>query len=366
MRIAFLTWRDTTHPDGGGSEIYVESVGAELVARGHEVTVRCARYPGSARTTTVAGVRIERRGGRLGVYPAGLAWLLGRGRSYDVVVDVINGVPFATPLIRRRGVIALVHHLHREQWHIIYPRFWGHVGWFLESRLTPRLYRRVQFLTVSNASAGALAMVGVDQRRVTVARNGLVATPSAAVRSAAPRLCVLARLVPHKRIEHALRLVAELRETVSELHLDVVGEGWWHPRLAAACADLGVGDSVTFHGHVTNTERDRLLGEAWLMVLPSVREGWGLAVLEAAAQGTPTAAYRSAGGVAESVVDGVTGVLAEDYADLRARVQALLDDQATLRRLGNAARQRATQFTWAKTADTVEEVLARSVSETRS
>jgi len=59
-------------------------------------------------------------------------------------------------------------------------------------------------------------------------------------------------------------------------------------------------------------------------------------------------------------------VLAEDDADLRARVQALLDDQATLRRLGNAARQRATQFTWAKTADTVEEVLARSVSETRS
>ncbi len=55
MRIAFLTWRDTPHPDGGGSEVFVESVGRELVAMGHEVTLVCARHPGRgarARTAT--------------------------------------------------------------------------------------------------------------------------------------------------------------------------------------------------------------------------------------------------------------------------------------------------------------------------
>ena len=47
--VTFLTWRDQGHPDGGGSEVYVESVARELVRRGHRVQVRCARYPGSAR-----------------------------------------------------------------------------------------------------------------------------------------------------------------------------------------------------------------------------------------------------------------------------------------------------------------------------
>ena len=40
MRLVFLTWRDSTHPDGGGSEVFVEEVARELVARGHEVTIR--------------------------------------------------------------------------------------------------------------------------------------------------------------------------------------------------------------------------------------------------------------------------------------------------------------------------------------
>ena len=48
------------------------------------------------------------------------------------------------------------------------------------------------------------------------------------------------------------------------------------------------------------------------MLLPSVKEGWGLAIMEAAAQGTPTLAYRSAGGVTESIVDGETGLLVDD------------------------------------------------------
>ena len=68
--------------------------------------------------------------------------------------------------------------------------------------------------------------------------------------------------------------------------------------------------------------RDRLLAEAWVVLLPSVKEGWGLAVLEAAAQRTPTIAYRHAGGVTESVVDGVTGYLVDDVDAMTRRTAA--------------------------------------------
>src|SRR6476646_10225973 len=129
MRIAFLSWRDTTHPDGGGSEVYVERVAAGLAARGHDVTVLCAAHLGAPDVSVQDGYRIERRGGRLTVYLRGLAYLLSpAGRRADVVVDVINGLPFAAPLVRRRGLVALVHHVHRAQWRLIYPGAAGRVG----------------------------------------------------------------------------------------------------------------------------------------------------------------------------------------------------------------------------------------------
>lgn len=361
MKVAFLTWRDSTHPDGGGSEVFVEQVARGLVRRGHDVTVLCARHGDAPATEDLDGVRLVRTGGRLTVYPRGLWWLL-RHRRTDVVVDVINGLPFGTPLVRRRGVVALVHHVHQRQWQIIYPGLWGRLGWFVESRLTPALYRGRPHLTVSEASRRDLVALGIPAGSVTVARNGLASTPAGVTRSATPRLVVLARLVPHKQIEHAVAVVAALRTEHPDLHLDVVGDGWWREELEADVRDRGVGDRVTFHGHVPDDARDRLLARAWLALLPSVKEGWGLAVLEAAAQRTATVAYRDAGGVTESVVDGVTGLLVEDLTEMTDAVRRVLADPSQRDRLGDAAAERAREFDWSVTTGVVEDVLSRAVA----
>ncbi|MCW2851194.1 MAG: hypothetical protein JWM84_858 [Nocardioides sp.] len=361
MRVAFLTWRDSTHPDGGGSEVFVEEVARGLVARGHEVTIVCARHSGSAATADLDGVRLVRLGGRLTVYPRGLLWLARRRRRVDAVVDVINGLPFGTPLVRRSGVVALVHHVHQRQWQIIYPGLLGRVGWFVEHRLTPRIYRRLPHLTVSEASRQDLAAIGIPASRTTVVRNGVATAPAGAVRSPTPRLAVLARLVPHKQIEHAFAAVQTLRAAYPELRLDVIGDGWWREELERDLDRRGLRDVVTLHGHVTDAERDRLLGEAWAMLLPSVKEGWGLAVLEAAVQGTPSVAYAYAGGPAESVVDGVTGLLADDEDALVAATRRLLADAVLRERLGTAARERARGFDWSVTTASVERVLIDAV-----
>ena len=359
MRIAFLSWRDTTHPDGGGSEVFVEAVGRELARRGHEVTLVCARHPGSARREDLDGVRLRRLGGRLTVYLWGLAWLVRHRRDVDVVVDVVNGLPFASPLVRRRGVVALVHHVHAEQWRIIYPGLAGRIGWFVESRLVPLLYRGRPFLTVSDASARDLAAIGVDPGSITVVRNGLAAVPHVApdAESPTPRLAVLSRLVPHKQIEHAFVVVRRLAGDFPDLHLDVVGDGWWHDELVGAAADLGVSDRVTFHGHVSDSRRDALVARAWLMVMPSVKEGWCLAITESGAQGTPSVAYADAGGVTESIDDGETGRLVTDLDDLVAVVADLLRDAAARRAMGRAAHAMARTLTWESCAERAEEVL---------
>lgn len=356
MRIAFLSWRDSSHPDGGGSEVYVEQVAAELAARGHEVTVLCAAHGDALPEERWRGVRVLRRGGRLSVYARGLAWTASReGRRQDVVVDVVNGLPFWTPLVRRRGVIALVHHIHRQQWRMIYPGTAGRLGWFVESRLTPWVYRRVPHVTVSEASRRDLQGLGVHV--VRLAHNGTPAAPPGRLpRASRPHICVLARLVPHKQIEHAVDVVAALRDQGVPVTLDLIGEGWWRPQLERHVAALRAEDLVCFHGHVDPQTRSDLLGQAWLMLLPSVKEGWGIAVLEAADQGTPTLAYAAAGGVAESIRDGETGALVGDEAELIRRTQELLGDRAALARLGASARDYAAGFRWTSSTDTFEAV----------
>ncbi len=357
MDVVFLSWRDTSHPDGGGSEVYVEQVAAGLVARGHRVTVLCAQHPGAADESVRDGVRIVRGGGRLTVYLHGLAYLLSpAGRRADAVVDVINGLPFGAPLVRRRGLVALVHHLHREQWRIIYPGWGGRLGWFVESRVVPWLYRQVPFVTVSEASRRDLHTLGLE--RVEVVRNGTPRLPTPRLpRSSSPRLCVLARLVPHKRIEQAIAMVDELRHRHPGLMLDLIGDGWWADELDAEISRRGLAGVVVRHGRVDEQVKADLLGQAWLMVLPSVKEGWGIAVLEAAAAGTPTVAYADAGGTSESVVHDSTGVLVRDESSLAREVDALLADRGRLASLGRAAHERATTFRWEEAATSLEKLL---------
>ena len=122
--VLLLCWRDTGHPQGGGSEAYLQRIGAQLAASGIAVTLRTARYPGAPRREVVDGVRINRAGGRYSVYVWALLAIasarLGigplRGVLPDVVVDTQNGLPFLARLIYGRRVVLLVHHCHREQW----------------------------------------------------------------------------------------------------------------------------------------------------------------------------------------------------------------------------------------------------------
>ena len=77
--VLLLCWRDTGHPQGGGSEAYLQRIGAQLAASGVDVTLRTARYPGSARREVVDGVQINRAGGAYSIYIwAGLAMVLAR------------------------------------------------------------------------------------------------------------------------------------------------------------------------------------------------------------------------------------------------------------------------------------------------
>ncbi len=90
-------------------------------------------------------------------------------------------------------------------------------------------------------------------------------------------------------------------------------------------------------------------------------------MVEAASHGTPAVAFHGAGGLAESILDGVTGRLVdgtslgsphEAFAEVLA---GLLDDAATRAWMGRHARAHAGQFTWERTVERFEQVLEQAV-----
>lgn len=371
--VLLLCWRDSDHPQGGGSERYLERVGAELARSGVKVTFRTAGYPGAPAAESRAGMRVSRGGGRLGVYPRAMTAILaarfGRGPlagiNPDVVIDTQNGIPFFARWVSPAPVVVLVHHCHKRQWPVA-GVLMGKVGWFIESWLSPRVHRDAQYLTVSLPSAEDLVSLGVDAARVAVVRAGTdpspVALPDDHTAPDARRLCVLSRLVPHKQIEHALEVMAQISGTHPDVMLDVIGDGWWSEELRAKASELGIDDRVVFHGHVTEERKHQLLAGAAVHLMPSRTEGWGLAVIEAAGYGVPTIGYRSSRGLTDSVVDGVTGVLVDNIDELAVVTAQLLDEQAWRRDLGDKARERARGYSWAAAAAGVNQVLAAAVA----
>ncbi|MFZ3270678.1 MAG: glycosyltransferase family 4 protein [Mycobacterium sp.] len=370
--VLLLCWRDTGHPQGGGSETYLQRIGAQLAAAGVAVTLRTARYPGATRREMVDGVRISRAGGRYSVYVWALLAMAAarfgmgplRGIRPDAVVDTQNGLPFMARLIYGRRVAVLVHHCHREQWPVAGPVL-GRLGWFVESWLSPKLHRDNQYVTVSLPSARDLVGLGVGNERIALVRNGLDEAPGPSLdgpRAPTPRVLVLSRLVPHKQIEDALAAVAQLRSSIPDLHLDILGGGWWRQRLVARAERLGIIDAVTFHGHIDDVTKHRVMQQSWVHVLPSRKEGWGLAVIEAAQHAVPTIGYRSSGGLADSIIDGVTGMLVDNRAELVNRLQQLLADPVLRDQLGAKAQARSAEFSWPQSADAMRTVLESVVA----
>jgi glycosyltransferase involved in cell wall biosynthesis len=347
----------------GGAEVFTREVLTRWAGAGHEVTLFTSEFPGCRREEVLDGVRVVRSGGRFGVYGAAKRFYAKRFRAegFDVVVDEVNTRPFFAPGFVGNGerVVGLVHQLAREYWFYEMPFPVSHIGYyFLEGRWL-RGYVDVPTVTVSESTQQDLAKLGFG--RVFVVPEGLNFEPLRAFpEEPVGRVVVyVGRLRRAKRPDHAVRAFRLVRERVPGAELWVLGDGPFRKKLEGLA-----GEGVRFFGGLSDVERRGLVGKAGVLVNPSVREGWGLNVVEAAALGVPCVAYDVAG-LRDSVKDGVTGLLVES-GDVEALAEALvrvLRDEGLRRRLGENALKYAREFSWDKTADEFMKILKAVVAE---
>jgi glycosyltransferase involved in cell wall biosynthesis len=348
LHILVMTDRDWTHPQGGGTGTNLFGQISRWVGWGHRVSVIACSYPGALPHERLdERLEIFRVGGRSTVFPHAI-WQQWRGlvRDPDVVLEVVNGITFLTPLWQRRPHVTLVHHIHRDH----YVEELGEKGrvaaFLLETAPLRWLYRHSRFLTISHASARDIASHGIPLERIDVGYIGVeLAAFGPGTRAPTPELLYLGRLKRYKRIE----VVLDALEAVPEATLHIAGDGDHRAALEAEVAARGLSPRVEMHGFVDEATKLSLLQRSWVNLTASSAEGWALTVMEAAACATPSAAL-DVGGLAESIEHGRTGLLARDSAGLADATRRIVADGELRERLGAAALERAREFTWDRTA----------------
>ena len=348
VRILIVAWRDLANPRAGGSEVLVDQLASGVFARGHEVTLLCGG-PVAERP-----YRVVRNGGTYSQFLRAPLAYLRHFRNYDLVVEVVNGMPFLAPLWSRRPVLCLVTHAHTELWAIRFRPPVSTVGRRIENAVMPWVHRNNLFLTISPSTAEALQEMGVGQDRIRQICSGVVHPDPLTSRSPDPMFLAFGRLADYKRLDLLLRLWDRVRHVVGG-KLVIAGDGPERSRLEALA-----GPGVVFTGRVSEQEKHRLMCSAWLLVHPALIEGWGIVVAEAAIRGTPAVGF-DVPGLRDSVIHGQTGVLAATEGQFASEWASLAIDARRREQLGQAARIRALQLHWSTAVDGFAEVADEAI-----
>lgn len=369
MNLLVLNWLDRGNPRAGGAEVHLHEAFGRLAKRGWEVTAVTSGWRGSPTRARLDGIEVHRAGGRH-TYPIAAFRYVRRklsDRPFAITVEDLNKAPLYSPLWAPGAHLVLVHHL------------FGSIGfqgasapvagatWLLE-RPVPWIYRRTPAIAVSESTRADLVRRGFPADRIEVVENGVDTERYAPLgegeRFPRPTLLYLGRLKRYKHVELILMAAARLRKRRPEVRLLVAGEGDDSPRLHRLARSLGLQpDGAEFLGFVSEERKRELLQRAWVHVLTSAKEGWGITNLEAAACGTPSVASDSPG-LRDSVLNERTGFLVPhgNVELLADRIERLLDDRDLRDSMGIAARRFAVGLSWEVATERLDHVLKAVVA----
>ncbi len=338
-------------------------VAKRWVEAGNEVTLFASEFDKCKHEEILDGVRVVRRGGRFGVYRWAKKSYKERflNEGFDVVVDEINTRPFFAPQFVGGKVktVALIHQLAREYW-FYETRFpLSYVGYhFLENKWL-NSYVNVPTITVSESTKKDLATLGFRQIAVIPEGLNFKTLETIPPKEIYPAILFVGRLRRAKRPDHAIRAFSIVREKIPDAELWIIGDGSFREELERMTVE-----GVRILGKLKDIEKRELMERSWVLINPSVREGWGLNVLEANALGVPCVAY-DVPGLRDSILDEETGLLAEsgNVRELSEKVVRVLGDSSFRERLASKALEHSKHFSWDNTAKRFMEFLVKTIHE---
>jgi glycosyltransferase involved in cell wall biosynthesis len=347
MRILILNLRDHTHPSAGGAEVFTHEVAKRWVAHGHAVTLIASNFAGGAPTEVIDGIRIIRLGNYFTArsqarryYRKHLRW------NFDVVVDEYTNIPFLAPQFVREPVVFLVHEVVGTKHLAVLPPGISHLMHYVMEPQWYAHYRNVDTVTVSNSTRDELQKFGINKIRVVP--QGLSNDPLEKVppKEDVPTFLFVGLLKKANLTDDCIRAFKIIESEIPDARLWIVGRGAQRGKLEAMAKGL----NVKFFGYVDDARKVELMQRAHAMLVPGIREGWGMVITEANACGTPAIAYDIVG-YRDAVKDGETGLLTEATPEALARAAiGFARDTDLQRQMSESALSWSNQFSWDATA----------------
>jgi glycosyltransferase involved in cell wall biosynthesis len=357
LRVLWLNWRDIKNPEAGGSEVLTHEVARRLIKDHNcDITLFTSKFAKALPLEHIDGIRIIRQGGKYTVYQKAKRHIKSKLNEYDLIIDEINARGFLTPkFVKDKPVVALIHQLSTEQFFHEIPFPLNFVGRYYLEKKWLSYYKQIPTVTVSNSTKNELEALGFTN--VYLIPEGLSVSPLSAVPQKETRATIvfIGRLKKHKLPDHAIRAFSIINNKIPEAKLWVIGEGYLRKKLQ----DMDV-KNITFYGHVNDSKKLELLSRAHVVLMPAMREGWGLVVTESNSMGTPVVAY-NVPGLRDSVKDGITGILSEENtpSGLASAALLLLEDEVLLYELSNNALIFSRNFSWDISANIFSDILVK-------
>ena len=359
LNILWLNWKDIRHPQAGGAEIYTHQIAKRLAKKGHQITLFTSQAKDLPKQEEIDGIQIIRQGKIIGihntVYQHAKKYIIKNQDNYDIIIDEINTKPFMTPKYTKKPITALIHQLAKEYWFHKTPLPIAIIGRYILEPYWLKQYRNIPTITVSQSTKQDLQQLGFN--KIHIVPNGLNYKPLEKVPEKDEEFTAvfLGRITPTKNPEHAIKAFLEYRKTTGKGRLIVIGQGEQLPKLKRKYRE----PYIEFTGYVSEKEKREWLTRAHVLLAPSIREGWGQAIIEANAHGTPAIGY-DVPGLRDSIRHMKTGILVP-YGDIRAMAKAmttLSGNQELWRKMAENALQWARQFSWDKSAEKFEEIVS--------
>jgi glycosyltransferase involved in cell wall biosynthesis len=333
------------------------------VQRGHRVTLFSGASGTAPPEETIDGVAVVRRGGPVTTRVHAVRWYRAQhraGRRFDVVVEEINTLPYLVSRYAGVPTTLWMHQLAREVWWYEAPKLLAPLGFAFE-RSYLRLDRKSPALVLSESTRRDLVELGFRAGSIVVVPPA-IDQPDASERAGEKDrglLVYVGRLTPSKRVTDLVDALAYVRARGVDARLALIGRGGTveRQRIVRRAAARNVAEHVQILGYVDESRKRALLARAALLVMASAREGWGLAVTEANALGTPAVVYDRPG-LRDSTLHEGTGLVtdANPHA-LAAGVLRSLGERGLYERLQAGAIEWSRRFTWEKASERFEKAL---------
>jgi glycosyltransferase involved in cell wall biosynthesis len=371
MRIQIVSWRDPRNPKAGGAEVCLVEISRRLMARyGHRVAWFAPSFEGGAAAEAYEGIAIERRGSFASVHANALRRFFGAKKQSeaDFFLEDYHGLTLGLGWFLKKPHVVFVHEVAGPIWFEMFGRPLSWVGFGLE-KVSLRLLGRTHFIAVSESTKRDLVAHGIAPAMISTITEGadIPRVERAVVRGErASQFVFIGRICKMKRVDLLLEAFAKHRATCPESRLVLVGtlDEAFRGELESLMDRLDLRGAVELTGRVSQERKAELLQRSLALASCSMREGFGLVVVEANSQGTPALTF-DVNGYRDLIERGKNGFMVPfpDVEALAAKMgEVVTMEAARYDALCASSLEVSRKYSWDDTAAEVNAILERITS----